>query len=108
MGKAWEVIETARQNSPYYRYNTNLEIAHALEEHLPRPIINFYLEYVESLIAGRGRSNYVEAVEYLKKVRHLNKRLGLEEEWKQTIQALRGNNKKLRALKEELDRAGLE
>lgn len=47
------------------------------------------------------------AAAYLKNVRALHQRLGEEQQWRALIAGLREEHKRLRALREELDRAGL-
>jgi uncharacterized Zn finger protein len=59
------------------------------------------------LIAARGRGNYAEAASYLVRVRDLYGRLGEPETWDIFIANLREQNRRLRALKEELTKAGL-
>jgi uncharacterized Zn finger protein len=74
----------------------------------PSHYLKEYLARAERLISGRGRGNYQQAVEYLKKVRSIcqdtQKSAG---EWDRTIQKIRENNKNLRALQEELRKAHL-
>ncbi len=76
-----------------------LHPSHYLEEYRGR---------AERLIAGRGRGNYRQAVEYLKKVRMIyfdvQKR---PEEWDRYIQKVSESNRSLRALQEELRSARL-
>ncbi|MGA3116637.1 MAG: SWIM zinc finger family protein [Syntrophobacteraceae bacterium] len=67
-----------------------------------------YRARAESLIAERGRGNYLQAVEYLKKVRTIYRdMLKRSEEWDRYIRGIRENNKTLRALHEELRKARL-
>jgi hypothetical protein len=47
------------------------------------------------------------AADLLTRVRDLHRRLGEESTWQATITHLREEHRRLRALKEELDRAGL-
>lgn len=92
----------------YYHLNTiALDVAKAAEETRPQAAIQLYQEYLERLIAIRGRENYKSASELLKKVRALYMRIGESEQWDNYITLLREKNRSLRALKEELTLAGL-
>jgi uncharacterized Zn finger protein len=82
-------------------------VAQAAEAHRSQDAINLYLVMVEKLIAARGRDNYTTAAGYLVRVRTLYRRLGEEEYWQLFIADLRGQHRRLRALQEELSRAGL-
>lgn len=84
-----------------------LRVAQTAEEGRPREAIRLYMEAVESLIRGQGRANYVTAAGHLRRVRDLHHRLGEVANWEKVITTLREKNRRLRALKEELDRAGL-
>jgi len=59
------------------------------------------------MIGMRERKNYQAACTYLVKVRALYEKLGEGDAWTSYITALREQNRNLRALKEELARAGL-
>lgn len=61
----------------------------------------------EKLISFQGRENYRAAAGHLKRVRALYKRLGEVQQWQRLIAGLREQHKRLRALREELDQAGL-
>lgn len=87
--------------------NVALEVASAAEETRPREAIELYRQYVERLIAQRGRQNYQQACKYLVRMRALYEKLGESETWTSYITALREQNRTLRALKEELANAGL-
>lgn len=72
----------------------------------------YYLEAyrakAERLIAQRGRENYRRAIEYLKKVRTIYRDIQKRsEEWDRYIRGIKENNKTLRALHEELEKARL-
>jgi catechol 2,3-dioxygenase-like lactoylglutathione lyase family enzyme len=92
----------------YYGYsNIAVEVARAAEETRPREAIELYQQYAERLIALRDRKNYRAACTHLVKVRALYEKLGEGETWTSYITALREQNRNLRALKEELAKAGL-
>ena len=70
--------------------------------------LDVYRARAERLIAERGRGNYLQAVEYLKKVRTIYRDMQKRsEEWDRYIRGIRENNKTLRALHEELRKACL-
>jgi hypothetical protein len=74
----------------------------------PSHYLKEYLGRAERLISGRGRGNYQQAVDYLKKVRTIYRDLQKSPaEWDHAIREIRENNKNLRALQEELKRAHL-
>jgi hypothetical protein len=91
----------------YGRGSIALTVAKAAEETRPRAAIELYRQYAERLIALRERKNYQEASEYLAKMRVLYEKVGEMDGWTRYITALREQNRALRALKEELAKAGL-
>ena len=88
--------------------NLKLQVAAAAEESHPNASIRFYLEIAENLINARGRGNYQAATEYLQKARRLYQKLGQNDEWLRLIRHIREQNRALRAMKDEFNRAGLE
>jgi len=84
-----------------------MRVARAAEETRPREAIRLYTEAIERLIAARGRGNYAEAAQYLVRVRDLYHCLGEPGTWQTLIADLREQNRRLRALKDELNKAGL-
>lgn len=91
----------------YYGSDIDLEVARAAEETRPREAIQLYQQRAERLIALRDRKNYQAACTYLAKMRSLYEQLGEHEMWTTYIAALREQNRSLRALREELIKAGL-
>ncbi len=84
-----------------------LDVARAAEKKRPLEAIRLYTDVAKRLIQIRGRQNYATAVSCLGRVRELYQRLGQEGTWQSLITAIREENRRLRALKEELERAGL-
>jgi ATP/maltotriose-dependent transcriptional regulator MalT len=84
-----------------------IRVAQAAERDYPREAIALYSAAAERLIRGHGRDNYAVAARYLARVRDLYQRLGEGAMWDTLITDIRAQNRRLRALKEELDRAGL-
>jgi len=99
---------TYSEGYSYYGYhNIALEVAGAVEEARPCESIELYRQFAERLIAMRDRKNYQAATKYLAKMRTLYEKLGENEAWTSYITTLREQNRNLRALKEELAKAGL-
>jgi uncharacterized Zn finger protein len=84
-----------------------LEVARAAEAERPHDAADLYLTHVCRLIDGRGRSNYAEAARYLTRVREVYLAAGEPRTWHATIEAIRADNSALRALRDELKKAGL-
>lgn len=85
----------------------HIRVARAAEKSHPREALGLYRAAAEKLITFQGRENYRVAAAYLTRVRELHQRLGEEQQWRALIAGLREEHKRLRALREELDRAGL-
>jgi uncharacterized Zn finger protein len=104
--KALALIKVQQKSA--YGYNTlPIEVARAAEKTRPRAAIEIYQQYAEHLIDQRGRENYQLAASYLSRVRQLYQNLGERGTWANYITTLRDRNRNLRALKEELAKAGL-
>jgi uncharacterized Zn finger protein len=84
-----------------------LDVARAAEKARPEAALEIYRRHAEAQIRYRGRGSYQAACPLLKKVRDLSHRLGENAAWEQYIARLRQDNRSLRALQEELDRARL-
>lgn len=101
-------VDTALTTLPKVRYAGGLamEVAEAAETTHPREAIRLYQQQIERLIAGRGRSNYAEAADYLIRVRKLYQRLSETDTWLGYIGAIRDQKPRLPALLDELKQAG--
>ena len=84
-----------------------IRVAQAAETDYPRAALEIYRCRAERAIAARGRANYQAAAEHLLRVRALHSRLGEQAAWNTYIAHLREDHRRLRALREELDIAGL-
>jgi uncharacterized Zn finger protein len=103
-------LETLALYNRQHRWGRNtlaLMVAQAAEESRPRDAVRFYLEEVERLIAGRGRGNYAEAANYLLRVRAVYEQMGEEKGWQTLIASLREKNRRLPAMQDEFNQAGL-
>jgi hypothetical protein len=85
----------------------DLEVARAAEKSHPETALGIYRAEVESLIYARGRQNYQSACRFLKKIRPLLTTSGRGDDWDDYISRLREENRSLRALHEELEKARL-
>ncbi len=84
-----------------------LDVAKAAEKDYPREALSLYRDAAGKLIEQRGREAYQSACGYLRKVRDLYHRLDDASGWTKYMADLRERYRSLRALREELDRAGL-
>jgi uncharacterized Zn finger protein len=100
-------LEQAQQEGRWSGGPLSIKVARAAEETRPEAAIGLYMQQVEVLIRGRGRGSYAEAARHLQRVRDMLVRLGAEEEWKHLIATLREHHRRLRALQDELNKAGL-
>lgn len=66
-----------------------------------------YRRRAESLIRGASRDYYKNACTYLKKVKTLYRDVGESQEWERYVGSLREKHQRLRALREEMDKARL-
>jgi uncharacterized Zn finger protein len=106
--QALETVEKVRASAwGWGGAHLSIRVAQAAEESQPRASIRIYAERAERLIAARGRGNYAEAATYLERVRDLYHRLGEPETWQTLIADLLKRNRRLPALKDELNKAGL-
>jgi len=100
-------LERLQQKGGWSVRSLSIEVARAAEEARPEAAIGLYMQQVEVLIRARGRGSYAQAAGYLQRVRDMLVRLGAGEEWTHLIAALREHHRRLRALQDELNRAGL-
>ncbi|NJM41333.1 MAG: hypothetical protein HC853_11505 [Anaerolineae bacterium] len=84
-----------------------IEVAKAAEADYPGEALDIYRAEAEALIVSRSRSYYAQACEYLLRVQALSKRLKQDTAWQVYLVNLIENNKQLRALKDEMKKAGL-
>lgn len=84
-----------------------LKVAQALEDTHPQEALDIYRQQAERLIEYRSRDAYREASRLFKKVRALYQKQGQKAEWLAYVSKLKQTHARLRALQEELSRAGL-
>ncbi len=73
----------------------------------PRKAIPIYIARARAEIGMRSRDYYAQAARHLTIVRELYKDIGEEETWAKWIAELREEFRRLRALQDELNKAGL-
>ena len=73
----------------------------------PREAKELYRQAAEAFIEHRNRESYKSACAHLRKVRALSKRLHESGAWEEYLSDLREQHRPLRALREEMDKAGL-
>jgi uncharacterized Zn finger protein len=88
----------------FYSGNIRLKIAQAAEKVDPRRAIALYQGLASGQIAGKNRSAYIQAVEYLQRVKKLYRKLGEDGAWSEYLAKLRNAHPTLRAFQEELSR----
>lgn len=84
-----------------------LTVARAAQSTRPEAARQLYEQYVEHLIAERGRDNYREACRYLKLIYTLYEQMRARNQWDSYISALLQQHRRLRALRDELQKAHL-
>lgn len=106
--QALETLERVRASPRLWRIDDLQEqVARAAIIQRPRQAIQLYLQLIEQLVKLRGRGNYAQAIVHLRTVREIYLRLGEAQAWQAVIARLRDLHRKLPALQDELDRAGL-
>ncbi len=85
----------------------HLRVARAAETTHPREALTLYRSAIDQLIRAQGRDNYRVAAAYLARVRAIHHKLQESNVWDALIAQIREEHRRLRALREELDRAGL-
>lgn len=107
--RSLEQNETGQRRSAYFwvRPSLRLSVAQLAEEERPHAAIAIYRAEAQNQINGRKRDTYAEAARYLQKIKALYTRLDENDAWARMIGEIRQENKRLRALMDELKRAGL-
>ena len=103
---AW-ALEIASRPGALLGHESRVRVARAAEADHPKAAVGLYCTEAGRLIAAQGRASYVVAAAHLLRARELHRRLGEETAWEAYVTRLRQDHRRLRALREELDRAGL-
>jgi uncharacterized Zn finger protein len=105
---AWETLAKAeKQRDSIYGRPLDFEVAEASRHALPERAIPVYIKYARKRIANRNRDQYAIAASLLATVQKLYDRLDEIETWETLIAEIRTEFKTLRALQDELNKAGL-
>ena len=107
---AWEVLDKlalTEDRRPYWGSSLDLEVAERSRHACPQKAIPVYVKHAHRMIGGRQRSSYQQAAAYLVIVRDLYQQIGQEEAWAALIGDIRTEYRRLRALQDELNKAGL-
>jgi uncharacterized Zn finger protein len=103
---AW-ALDLLPRMQRWYGGDYELRVAQAAEADYPQAALDIYRRRVERLIGARGRGNYRAAAELLVRARELYRRMGVPADWERTIADLRERHRRLPALRDELNKAGL-
>lgn len=103
----WDLALNYLNQLRFNKWAHQERVAQAIQSDRPQEAIALYQELVETAIAQRGRGNYRQAARHLKAIQRLSKNIQRQADFSQFVQQLRDRHKSLRALKEELDKAGL-
>ena len=87
--------------------NRLTRVAEAAAATRPQAALDIYRRQVEGLIAARGRENYQRACALLTRIRDLYRNLSEEPGWLAYVGELKERHRRLPALREELNNAGL-
>lgn len=86
----------------------SLAVARAAGRSRPEVAIRLYRAEIDRLIEARGRRSYAEAAQHLLRVCELYDMLGQLDEWESYLGELLKQHKRLHALKDEMNKLGLE
>lgn len=106
---AWQTLPEARKEPRNWMYGQaiELEVADATRHIMPDRAISIYKDRIQQNIDARGRDNYAQAAAWLVIVRKLYRDLKEQETWNHLIKHIRTEYKRLPALQDELNKAGL-
>lgn len=96
-----------KQSTDWSRISYRERVAKAIEKTQPKEAIALYQPMVQQAIDGRSRSSYKSAAQYLQRIKAMYKALKQQANWQTYIQEIRTKNPTLRALHDELNKAGL-
>jgi hypothetical protein len=105
--RALDLIERPRWGWGWEVSPLPIRVAEAAEEKRPHESLRLYMAAVEGFIGNRNRGAYAQAVQYLLRMRVLYQELGTVDTFARLLGDLRANNPRLRALHDEMKRAGL-
>lgn len=96
-----------KKSTDWSRFSYRERVAKAIEKTQPKEAIALYQPLVKQAIDQRSRDSYKTAAQYLQRIRAMYKALKQQATWQTYIQEIRTKNPTLRALQDELNKAGL-
>lgn len=99
--------ESQRRPLYYHPTELNLSVARLAAKNRPQAAIEIYTNEAQHSIAGRSRDNYKIAATHLRRVKTIYEQMGESALWKSLIAQIRQEYKRLPALQDELNKAGL-
>ena len=84
-----------------------IRVAEAAAETRAQASLEIYRRQAEKLVKDRGRKRYQEACTYLTTMRDLYRQMSREAAWTDFMAEFRERHRRLRALQDELGKAGL-
>lgn len=109
--KAWDTLPdlvNVPSRNHYGLHRIELDLAQKSEEQFPRNAIKVYTKYAYLMIEQRQRSSYAEAANFLAMVHDLYHEVNDVAAWQKLIREIREKYKRLSALQDELNKAGLD
>ena len=100
-------LKSVRQPSRGFYYGQWMRVAEAAAETRPQATVELYREQAEQLVEARGRERYQQACTYLTTMRDLYRQMSRESAWTDFMAEFRERHHRLRALQDELSKAGL-
>ncbi|MYC62928.1 MAG: hypothetical protein F4X16_08865 [Caldilineaceae bacterium SB0661_bin_34] len=100
-------LKSVRQPSQGFYYGQWMRVAEAAAETRPQAAAELYREQAEKLVEARGRERYQQACTYLTTMRDLYRQMSQEPAWTDFMAEFRERHHRLRALQDELSKAGL-
>ena len=104
---ALKSVRQYEQISRYYAGDRLIRVAQAASETRPQAAAEIYRGQAEELIKARGRKRYRHACTYLTTMRDLYRQMSQEPAWTDFMAEFRERHRRLRALQDELNKAGL-
>lgn len=106
--KNWQMaLYNLKQLAPWGKADYQAKVAQHIGTDQPGTAIVLYQELITAAIERRGRDNYQQAAQYLQAIQPLYAEVDRADEFQQYLQQVRSQHKRLPALQQELDRAGL-
>lgn len=105
---AWQTLpRVGTQQNTYHWHRLDFEVAEASRHVMPERAIPIYIKRARGNIDQRKRDYYREAASLLSQVQHMYDQLDEFETWETLITEIREEFKRLPALQDELNKAGL-